>query len=459
MMTLRHSLRLRLLLGTLVWIVVSLVVAGWGLSSLFSRHVSEQFHAELVTHLDQLTAHLMVDQYGVVALSAQLSDPRLLRPYSGLYWQVDRMAGDDDVVDVEVGLLRSRSLWDVVLAVPDDAPADGEIHRHEVAGPGQTPLRMMERVVRLGEPSRGTFRLVVAADEALMLEPTRRLTGLLALALVVLGVGLVVAAVVQVISALAPLRQLQRALGAVRNGQAGQIEGRFPVEIQPLVSDFNTVLTENAEVVERARTHAGNLAHALKTPLSVLANAAQGAEGELAQLVTEQVETANKQVAYHLTRARAAATLRVPGTRTRVGPVVEGLLRVMGSVHAERNLQLNFPVPAEEAWFRGETQDLQEILGNLLDNACKWARARVDVTITARAGAVCVDIDDDGPGIAEAVRDEVFTRGVRADEAAPGSGLGLAIVADLVQLYGGQIRLDPSPLGGVRACVTLPAPA
>jgi signal transduction histidine kinase len=255
------------------------------------------------------------------------------------------------------------------------------------------------------------------------------------------------------------LRQLQRALGAVRNGQAGQIEGRFPVEIQPLVSDFNTVLTENAEVVERARTHAGNLAHALKTPLSVLANAAQGAEGELAQLVTEQVETANKQVAYHLTRARAAATLRVPGTRTRVGPVVEGLLRVMGSVHAERNLQLNFPVPAEEAWFRGETQDLQEILGNLLDNACKWARARVDVTITARAGAVCVDIDDDGPGIAEAVRDEVFTRGVRADEAAPGSGLGLAIVADLVQLYGGQIRLDPSPLGGVRACVTLPAPA
>ncbi|MBI1906600.1 MAG: sensor histidine kinase [Rhodocyclales bacterium] len=456
MMTLRHSLRLRLLLGTLVWIVVSLVVAGWGLSSLFSRHVSEQFHAELATHLDQLTAHLVVDGRGAVSLSAQLSDPRLARPYAGLYWQVDRVAGDGDVA--EAGVLRSRSLWDVVLAVPDDAPMDGEIHRHGVTGPGQMPLRMMERVVKPGEPAHGAFRLIVAADEALMLEPARRLTGLLVVALAVLGLGLVIAAVVQVVGALAPLRQLQRALGAVRGGQAGRIEGRFPVEIQPLVSEFNTVLGENAEVVERARTHAGNLAHALKTPLSILANAAREADGELARLVAEQVEAANKQVAYHLTRARAAASARMPGTRTLVGPVVEGLLRVMARVHAGRNLQLNAPAPAEDAWFRGETQDLQEILGNLLDNACKWARARVDVTIGLHAGEVWVDIDDDGPGIAEAVRANVFARGVRADEAAPGSGLGLSIVADLVQLYGGHVRLDPSPLGGVRAHVTLPAP-
>lgn len=455
-MTLRHSLRLRLLLGTLVWIVVSLVVAGWGLSSLFSRHVSEQFHAELATHLDQLTAHLGVDEHGVVTLSAQLSDPRLSRPYAGLYWQVDRMAGDGEAADI--GVLRSRSLWDVVLTVPDDTPADGEIHRHAVTGPGQEPLRMIERVVRPGESVHGAFRLIVAADEALMLEPARRLTGLLVAALAVLGAGLIVAAVVQVVSALAPLRQLQRALGAVRSGQAGRLEGRFPVEIQPLVSEFNTVLGENAEVVERARTHAGNLAHALKTPLSILANAARGADGELARLVAEQVEVANKQVAHHLTRARAAAMARVPGTRTRVRPVVEGLLRVMARVHAERNLRLNAPVPAEDAWFRGETQDLQEILGNLLDNACKWARTRVDVTIGVHAGEVCVDIDDDGPGIAEAARDHVFARGVRADEAAPGSGLGLAIVADLVQLYGGHIRLDVSPLGGVRAHVTLPVP-
>ena len=317
---------------------------------------------------------------------------------------------------------------------------------------------MMERVVKPGESAHSAFRLIVAADEALMLEPVRRLTGLLIAALALLGVGLVVAAVVQVISALAPLRQLQGALGAVRNGQAGQVEGQFPVEIQPLVSDFNTVLGENAEVVERARTHAGNLAHALKTPLSILANAAHDTDGDLAHLVREQVEVANKQVAYHLTRARAAATLRVPGTRTQIGPVVEGLLRVMTRVHAERQLELNAPTQADAAWFRGETQDLQEILGNLLDNACKWACTRVDVTLGTRPGEVWVDIDDDGPGIAEAARANVFNRGVRADEAVSGSGLGLAIVADLVQLYGGHIRLDASPLGGVRAHVTLPAP-
>lgn len=455
-MTLRHSLRLRLLLGTLVWIVVSLAVAGWGLSSLFSRHVSEQFHAELVTHLDQLTAHLAEDSHGTVSLTAKLSDPRLLRPYAGLYWQVDRMVSDGRAAQVAV--LRSRSLWDAVLAVPDDTPADGEIHQHVVPGPGGTPLRMIERVVVPGESGGDTLRLIIAADEALMVAPVRRLTGLLVAALVVLGLGLIIAAVVQVRIGLAPLYQLQRALAAVRGGRAGQVEGQFPVEIQPLISDFNTVLGENAEVVERARTHAGNLAHALKTPLSILANAARDAHGELAQLVSEQVEVADRQVAYHLARARVAATVRVPGTRTQIVPVVDGLLRVMSRVYAERALVLNAPKSADDAWFRGEAQDLHEILGNLLDNACKWAHTRVDITLRTHGGQVYVDIDDDGPGIDESVRTSVFTRGVRADEDAPGSGLGLAIVVDLVQLYGGQIQLEASALGGVRAHVTLPAP-
>lgn len=455
MKTLRHSLRLRLLVGTLVWIVVSLAVAGWGLSSLFNRHVSEQFHAELVTHLDQLTAHLAVDRNGALLLSAQLSDPRLERPYAGLYWQVDRLASEGR--PAEVGVLRSRSLWDVVLSVPDDALADGEIHRHRVAGPGDEPLRMIERVVKPGEPGAGAVRLIVAADEALMAEPVRRMTGLLVAALAALGLGLIVAAVVQVRVGLAPLRQLQHALGAVRGGQAERLVGRFPVELQPLVSDFNTVLGENAEVVERARTQAGNLAHALKTPLSVLANAARDEHGELARLVSEQVDLADKQVAYHLARARAAATMRVPGRRTPVAPVIDGLLRVMRRVYAERALVLNV-APADDAWFRGEPQDLQEILGNLLDNACKWARTRVDVTVGKAAGEVCVAIDDDGPGIDEQVRADVFARGMRADEDAPGSGLGLAIVADLVRLHGGQVALETSPLGGVRARVRLPAP-
>ena len=456
----RGSLRLRLLLGTLGWIALTIVAAGLALGGLFRQHVALQFDAELNTHLDQLVAHLIVDDNGQPSLSVAQSDPRFSKPYSGLYWQVDRL---DPLAGNAVGLLRSRSLWDDVLRLPADTPGNGELHQHHIAGPGDSALGAVERVVRVasaGERAAArSFRLVVAADEQQMNAPIERFSGLLWLALGLLGVGLGLAVVIQVWVGLAPLKRLRGALAAVRSGDAQQLVGRFPAEVQPLVDEFNTVLAHNAEVVERARTQAGNLAHALKTPLSVIANAAASERGELAQRVGAQVELARTQIDYHLSRSRVAASLRFPGARTPVVAVLEGLMRVMRRIHAERNLDLVIHPVALPSFFRGEEQDLQEILGNLLDNACKWAGRRVEVALAVRDGELLIVVDDDGPGIAAGERQRVLCRGERADEQVPGSGLGLAIVVDLTRLYGGRIDLAESPLGGLRVCLTLPAAA
>jgi signal transduction histidine kinase len=227
----------------------------------------------------------------------------------------------------------------------------------------------------------------------------------------------------------------------------------------PLVEEFNTVLAHNADVVERARTHAGNLAHALKTPLSVLANAAQAKDQqdpELARLVVEQIGVARRQVDYHLARAQAAAATRVPGAKTVLLPVIEGLVRVMQRVHAERDIKIAVQPWSAPLSFRGESQDLQEMLGNLLDNACKWAVHRVDVSAHSDGATFTLFLDDDGAGLDAQQREAVMRRGVRADEQVPGSGLGLAIVDDLARLYGGRVELLDSPLGGLRAALTLP---
>lgn len=286
------SLRIRLVAGTLCWIAATIVIAGWTLGNLFRDHVAEQFHAELRTHLDQLTANLALDANGRPVLALPLSDPRLSRPYSGCYWQVDVLGGD-------AGVLRSRSLWDRVLAAPQDAPADGETHRHRIAGPGGQALGMVERTIRIddtadGQPRR--FRLIAAADEAQMTEPVARFQGTLWLSLGVLATGLTLAALVQVGMGLSPLRRLQRGLAQIRRGEAQQLGNDYPAEIAPLVDEFNSVLEQNAAVVERARTQAGNLAHALKTPLSILANSTGGLDDPLARTVREQVARDRKSV-------------------------------------------------------------------------------------------------------------------------------------------------------------------
>lgn len=263
--------------------------------------------------------------------------------------------------------------------------------------------------------------------------------------------------VIQVRYGLSPLRRIGEALAEIRAGRADRLTGPVPRELAPLTHELNALLAHNAQVVERARTHVGNLAHALKTPLSVIANEAATASGPLAATVARQVAAMRTQVDHHLARARALGSGQVLGARCRVEPVLQDLVRALTRIHAARNVSLSIDCPAELA-FRGEREDLEEMAGNLLENACKWARARVAVRASVQAGEMLtLTVEDDGPGIAEGERARAIERGTRLDESVPGTGLGLAIVRDICALYGGTIALGDAELGGLSVRVTLPA--
>lgn len=450
------SLRLRLLGATLATLVIALAGAHGWLTGLFRDHVLQQFDLALSQHLAQLAARLEFDARGVPFIDPRgMSDPRWEKVYSGLYWQVERLPDGGGPGRV---MLRSRSLWDAELGRPDDALADGAIHRHDGTGPRGERLRVVERSLHAAEPAQSRWRLIVAGDTRDAAEAIERFTGVLAMSLGGLGLLLGLAALAQVAVGLAPLQSMQAGLQRVRQGQVHRLQGRFPSEVQPLIDEFNGVLDRHDEVVARARAHAGNLAHALKTPLSILGQATRReAPSEFAALVAEQVQIAERHMHWHLARARAAATQHVPGQRTPIGPVLERLLRVMDRLHADRHLDLGAePVPPDLA-FAGEEQDLQEMVGNLLDNACRSARTAVVVRAAREGAGLCIAVDDDGPGIAPERRAEVLRRGVRLDETPGGSGLGLSIVVDLARLYGGDLTLDRAEAGGLRARLALPA--
>lgn len=448
------SLRFRLLAGTLAWMLLSIVLTGWALRALFQDHVTQQLQAQLVMQLDQLSAAVDWTPQGSATVTPMAADPRLAQPLSGLYWQVDRLGAAP-----QTAVARSRSLWDQVLTLPPEFGDDPSVGWRvlQLRDAQGHALLTVVRILQLPEEDAPPLRLVVAGDEALLAEPLQRFTHLLLIALGILAAAMAVAVVVQLQLAMRPFRQLRDRLGAVRGGEAVQIEGRFPQELQPLVNEFNHALAENADIVRRARTQAGNLAHAVHTPLSILANAAEQDSGPLAQLVREQVASASRQVDYHLARARAAAAVRATGLRTPALVPVKALLRTMQRLHADRQLVFELAPKAQDGAFRGEEQDLYELLGNLIDNAGKWARTRVVVDVQREGDQLCFTVDDDGPGIPEAQRGRMFERGVQLDEQRPGSGLGLDIVRALAQTYGGGIEVLASPLGGARLRLRLPA--
>jgi signal transduction histidine kinase len=264
----------------------------------------------------------------------------------------------------------------------------------------------------------------------------------------------------QIRKALGPLDRLRERLADVHAGSQARLAGEYPSELQPLVDDLNALLAHRELAVQRAQGKAADLAHGLKTPLAVLAHEAQAADAaghaDLAHTLRQQIERMRRQIDYHLAHARAAASGARLGARCSVAESAEGLARTLQRLHAGRGLAIDVHVPADHA-IRGQREDLDEMLGNLLDNACKWAKSRVVVASANGDGAVVITVDDDGPGIPPAMRHAVLQRGVRADEAAPGSGLGLAIVRDLADVYGGAVALDRSPLGGVRVELRLPA--
>lgn len=441
-----RSLGVRLAAAAAVWIGLALIAGGAALSGVFRDHVEKALVQRLIHDLDRLAATVEVAASGAIDLPRPPSDPLYEQPYSGRYWQLDLESAPP---------LRSRSLWDVNLTLPPDVPADGEIHRHDIAGPGGQRLLMVERNVVLADLPR-PIRTVVAADRRELDDAVAVFDRTLAFSLGILWLALVTAAVLQVRFGLRPLRRLRAALLDMREGRAARLEGDWPEEVAPLVADLNAALAHDRAVVERARTHAGNLAHALKTPLSVLANEAGRRSDPLAEAVRREVTAMQRHVDHHLARARAAAAAALPGIRTDAVATVAELVRSMDRLYRDRHLVIDAELP-RQAVFRGEREDFTEMAGNLLDNACKWAGSRVRITLSTAATALTLTVEDDGPGLAEGTHERALARGVRLDESTTGSGIGLSIVRDLAELYGGSIVLADSVLGGLKATLALPA--
>ncbi len=438
-----NSLAFRLVAGAALWSMAILIAGGVLLSSLFRDAVETAFDDRLLALLESLLAATEVDPETGIELTRPLGDPRFEQTYSGFYWQIDGPAAS----------LRSRSLFDQALVLPRRESGISAFTSSD-PGPNGETLRIVTRdIARPGFERR--FNYTVAANIQAVEAQITRFNGTLVWSLGVLVIGLLAAMLVQIRFGLQPLRRLRGDLVDIRHGKADRLVGRYPAEIAPLAAELNALIAHSAAVVERARTQAGNLAHALKTPLSVMANETTAAQGPLADAVARQVTAMRKQIDHHLARAQAAASANVLGARTPAAEVIEDLRRTLERIHAARNITIETVRPGDAA-FRGDRQDLEEMVGNLADNACKWARTKVRIIVSRRHDQIEILVEDDGPGLAEDQRVQMLQRGARLDESVPGSGLGLAIVQDIAALYGGDLALGAAPSGGLQARLRLP---
>jgi signal transduction histidine kinase len=456
-MRLPNSLAGRLVAAAVLWSAATLIVAGLILTTLYRQTVVSAFDERLSVYLRTLVGSLAGENPdGNLVDPGNLGEPRFELLYSGWYWQVREVGGGPV-------LLASRSLFADIL----DIAKASDLHRTSDAatagaltGPAGQSLRVLSRPISFANDR--TVDILVAGDAGEVDAEIAAFGTSVVLTLAALGAGLILATLVQIRWGLRPLERVRRALADLGSGKEARVSGTFPAEIAPLVEELNSVLSSNQEVIDRARTQVGNLAHALKTPLSVILNEARASREPLGAKVVEQATMMHRQVSHHLDRARIAARVNVIGASTEVAPVVARLIRAMQRIYDDRGLSITADVPGE-ARFRGEQQDLEEIVGNLADNACKWGRRAVNVTAEYRrpdgksdSGRLSIRIDDDGPGLRPAEIAEAGTRGKRLDETQPGSGLGLSIVTDLVALYRGRTEFGRSPAGGLRVEVTLP---
>ncbi len=484
-----NSLRFRLLASTALLVVIILPLTAFALTSYYRSAVEQTFDQRLKVHLDNLVvlalrlgreidAHDNSDQSSSSQESEkspelkviELGEPRFKRPFSGWYWQIRALDTSPRSIIV------SDSLLDHRITSPDDLDdrdvAEEKIRRGYVVGPEDQILRYIEQILTAGGDDPGEagdrYAFTVAITSSEIDKQVVRFRNMLVLALGVLGTGLVLTGFLQVRYGLAPLDVISRKLTAIRTGKADHLGGNFPVEIKPLQTELNALIRSNRDIVDRARTHVGNLAHALKTPLSVMSNEidkVQEAGERDAEQIADLVATIRKQtglmndlVRHHLDRARMAAQVGIIGNSTPIQPVMLSLARTLKKIYKHKGVQLHIDCP-EDLLFNGEQQDLEEILGNLLDNAFKWARSEVVLSVDEapdKPGFVIIRVDDDGPGLSAEKRVQAMQRGQRLDENQPGSGLGLSIVADLAHLYNGTFDLQSSPENGLRAQVELP---
>jgi len=454
-----NSLARRLFVLSALWGVVSLAVAGFILITVYRGSVERAFDERLGVYLKTLVGTLAAQSDGGdgFRMPDNLGEARFELPLSGWYWVVRRV-GDDKA------LVASASLTGEVLRLPSDVGANAgsdHVARAYLDGPDGQHLRLIERIVDFDGSQR--LRVAVAGNADDLAADIAGFRWRTIVILAVVGFGTALSALLQVRLALAPLERMRNALFRIRSGDEDRLSGDVPTEMAPFAHELNALIDANREAMERARTHVGNLAHALKTPLSVLLNEARDGDGPLARHVVEQATLMREHVQHHLDRARIAAQRRVIGVVTDVEPVVERLARAMRKIHEDKGVMVAVELDPGLR-FRGEREDLEEALGNLVDNACKWCRHEVAIRVRLDSGPadgegrrMVISVEDDGPGLPPEVRAEGPRRGRRLDETVPGTGLGLAIVGELASLYGGAFTLGESPLGGLCCELVLPA--
>jgi signal transduction histidine kinase len=452
----RPSLVRRLVLLAMGWSLAALVIAAVVLAFLFQQSAIRRVDQGLHELIDNLVRYSTVDAQTHDVYAPPLTDERALAAYSGRYWEIAEPTPDGKVRP----LVRSYSLFDSALKTPPGLlarfkEAPGKAVAYDTRGPLNEPLRA--RAQQNWLPGRPTPVIFLAGEDRTAVD--RDVGGFVvatAVAFLLLGAGLIAAIVFQVRVGLLPLFELRSEVASVRRGKAVRLAGSYPVELTPLAEELNALVEHNQEVVERQRTHVGNLAHALKTPISVMLTEAGQRPGPLAEVVSRQTNAMRQQVDHHLRRARAAARAQGQGERTSVAEVVDELARALERIFSDRGIVIDWDA-AEDLYFLGERQDLLEIVGNAMENACKWGRAKVRVRGEAEGDErLRLTIEDDGPGLPAEGREAVLRRGTRLDESAPGSGLGLSILAELARAYGGALKLEDSPLGGLCVDVVLP---
>ena len=453
-----HSIATRLFLSAAVLSFAILFAAGLVLSTIYRRTAEANFDERLGVYLQALVADIATPGEESRTGPGELGEPQFELALSGWYWQITRL----DVPKPEIR--SSRSLFAAKLprlTDPGVVVGPGGARSGYAIGPDDRVLRLRERTIDTGD--QGIYLVQVAATTEEIEAQISRFEFDLVITFAILALALVASAAAQLRYGLKPLWQLQEAVAAIRRGEAEKIGGDFPRDLAPLAGELNLLIDANRELVERARTQVGNLAHALKTPLSVIVNEAAVDPGPLAAKVEEQAALMRDQVSYYLNRARAAVRARTLGGAAEVAPAIEALVRTFEKIYAERAIGFTVSVPGTIR-FQGERQDFEEMVGNLIDNAGKWARHAVAIGVVPEPWRNLSDrrffrvtIDDDGPGLAAGLRQAVLSRGKRLDETKPGSGLGLSIVADLASLYGGHLSLEDSPKGGLRAELRLPS--
>ncbi|MCJ9429510.1 ATP-binding protein [Kordiimonas marina] len=438
----------RLLLSAFFWSAAALAVGGLSLSYAFRDYVLSDVDQKLEMLLDTMVGISEISPEGVLRFNRPLFDQRFATPYSGWYWQISE-AGQQP--------FRSRSLWDFELT-PDMSKRIFSLKYSEVEGPDGQRLRVAERDIILPEADR-IFRYQVATDTAEVRAAIARFNWLLLGALALIMVTVSLALVIQVAYGLRPLRSLGRKLAGVRAGKDSRLDGAWPEDLRPLAQEINALIDQNEKLVARARTHVGNLAHALKTPLSVIMNEAENLPEKSATTISRQTREIREHIDHHLKRARIAGGGSGPGLA--VKERLEKLARAISRLNQDKGLSIELECP-DGLMFDGEREDFDEILGNVVDNAGKWAVSHVTISArkledSPRRQFLEIRVEDDGPGVPEDQREVLFERGRRLDERVPGTGLGLAIVRDIVEMYGGSAYMDAASLGGLAVVVRLPA--